>query len=132
MKNKIIIIFVALAAVAAIVVFVVLPSVTGENPDKLYSYSAGDVFVTNVKDSNHLLKTAIVLVLDTDTLAERLDEENYKIRDTLVFLLRELDMDTLNSVNVRDTLREQIIRTLNGQMGIDNIVDVNFPDFVWQ
>lgn len=133
-KKKLIIIIALVVAVAvgAGYYFFFMPK--GEKPIVYAYYSPGEYFVTNVKDSSRLLKSSIVLVLNTEDskLQENLTTENARIRDTIIFLLREQGEDELRSTGNKDDLRKNIIEQLNIQLNIDNIVDVLFNDFVMQ
>ena len=131
MNKKVLLILVALLLVGGVAVFMfVLPK--SEPPIVYTNYSPGEFFVTNVNNSNRLLKTAVVLVLDTDKHQEMMDEENALIRDKIIFILRELDEDAIKDKATPDMLRTRIMETLNESLGIDNIVKVRFNDFVMQ
>lgn len=97
-----------------------------------YAYSLDDSFVTNVKDSSKLFKTSIVLVADSDQLTDLLKDKKYIVRDTILFLLRDLTEEDIRSETIQNTLRPKITDALNQALGIDNIKSVYFGDFVMQ
>lgn len=124
----VVIIAVVLTAAAAVYFFFL----RGEPEIKYTTYSPGEFFVTNVKDSKKLLKTGIVMVLDTDTLEAKLTENNALIRDSIIFILRSLTDDVLAKADAQNTIRILIKDDLNQKLKIENIVDIYFNDFVVQ
>ena len=93
-------------------------------------YSPGDFFTTNVKDANRHLRAGVVLVLNKEGLDEMLDAENARIRDTIIFILRDLTAEDVQDLESNEVVRERIMTTLNTRLGIDNIVEVLFNDYV--
>lgn len=132
--KKILIIAVALVALAGAAVYFFVLAPTPELPP--VTFSPGDYFVTNVKDSNRLLKAAVVLVLDTDKaykkLPARLDANVAGVRDTIIFILRELDEDEIRADGVEDDLRKRISAALNTSLETEGVKTVLFSDFVMQ
>ena len=106
----------------------------GEEVEVYEYYSPGDFFVTNVKDSNSLFKSSVVLVLNTDDekVLEDLDKMNSIIRDTIIFVLRDQSADTLKSTVLHETVRETIKAKINERLSVTYIVDVLFNDYVIQ
>jgi flagellar basal body-associated protein FliL len=101
-----------------------------EKPEVRVAYSPGEYFTTNVKESSRLLKTTVVLIVNEEGLEEMLKKENARIRDTIVFILRDLKEEDIKGTGTKDELRERIIAELNERLGIDNFVEVLFNDFV--
>ena len=131
MNKKMLLVVVAILLIGGICVYMfVIPK--SDPPIKYTNYSPGEFFVTNVDNSNRLLKTAVVLVLDTDKHQEMLEEKNALIRDTIIFLLRDLDENMIKAKDTMDILRTQLIETLNATLEITSIVEVHFNDFVMQ
>lgn len=133
-KNMIIIIAAVLVVVAAAAVFIV-PKFMGEKEEvvpELY-YPLEDYFVVNVKDGNGMLfKATVILVHDSEDMVEVIKENEYAIRDTLLFLFRSLSVDDIQDQNIQMRLREQIPAMLNEQLGTTHITSVLFGDFVMQ
>jgi len=128
-RIAIIIVIVVVIAVAAGLYFFVL-SADKEKPEVREEYSPGEYFTTNVSGgSTRLLKASIILVVNESGLEEKLTLENARIRDTIIFILRDLSEDEIRAQN-QDRLRERIITELNERLGIDNFVEVLFNDFV--
>jgi flagellar FliL protein len=93
--------------------------------------------VTNIKDSNSLIKTTIVLELyvyekDLDDVTTYLTENNHIIRDIIVFTLRSKTEEELRSQDIDKTLRQEIVQRISEQMGIDYIQTIYFNDYVIQ
>lgn len=129
----IIALIVVLAAGAAVYFFVLRDSGDKEDkPVELYNYAVDDAFVTNVKDSSKLFKTTIVLVVNQDGMDEFFETKQYVIRDTILFILRDLTEADIQSDGIQDELRAEIPGALNDALQIDNIVSVYFSDFVMQ
>jgi len=128
-----IIIGVVVIGAAAAAYFLFFRGEPKEEPEVYSYYSPGDFFVTNVSDdSTRLFKTSVVLVLNTEDakLQERLDADNVMIRDTIIFILRDVTVEEIMASGNKDDLRQEILSTLNKRLGIDNIKEVLFNDFV--
>ena len=132
--KKMLIVIVAVVVIAAAGVFVFLQMNSGDKPVPIVrvEYSPGEYFTTNVKNSknNHILKASIVLVVDKEGMDDTLKAENTKIRDTIIFILRQLDEDAIKAEGNQEKLRADIIKALNKALDIENFVEVRFNDFV--
>jgi flagellar basal body-associated protein FliL len=131
--KKIILSAAILAAAMGILYFFVLRPQPEPSP---ITFAPGDHFVTNVKDSNRLLKTAVVLVIDSGgaykKLPLKLEEHVSAVRDTILFILRELSEEEIRASGVEGELREKIRRSINDKLETDGVRDVLFSDFVMQ
>jgi len=128
-RIAIIIAIVVVVGVAAVLYFFVL-SGDREKPEVREEYSPGEFFTTNVGGgSTRLLKAGVILVVNESGLDEKLTAENARIRDTIIFILRDLTEEEIRAQN-QDRLRDRIITELNERLGIDNFVEVLFNDFV--
>ncbi len=138
MKNKkmliIIIAVVVLLAVAAGLYFFVFSKKDEETEPEIIPsyYPLEDAFVTNVKDSGKLFKTTVILIADSPDLAELMTENQYLVRDEILFILRSLTEQDIASQTIQERLREQIPARLNEALGIENFYSVMFSDFVMQ
>jgi flagellar FliL protein len=101
-------------------------------PTPTYTYALENYYVTNVKDSNMLFKTTIVLVTTEAEMEDFLTANQYIIRDTILFRLRELTEEDIKALDIQDRLRAEIPVILNKALNIDTIVSVYFSDFVMQ
>lgn len=131
MKKKLILIILFVVVIAAGVVLYTF--VFKGEPKPVYDqYSPGDYFVTNVKDSYRLLKTSIVLELDSDDMQEELKAKNTLIRDTIIFILRDMDEAEIVSTEAQQILREQLQSALTEKLESEHIIGILFNDFVMQ
>ena len=137
--NKMIIIIVALVLIlgggGAAVFFFVLGGEEGPPPPPVI-FSPGDFFIVNVKDSNRLLKTAVLVAVSGERahrgLPDRLEEDMYVVRDTIIFILRELTEDKIRLMGAEDEVRSMLVAGLNEKFDTDGIVDILFTEFVIQ
>ena len=131
--KKILIIVVAVLIVAGVGLYLFVFSEAGEKPEVRVEYSPGEFFTTNVRVSSgtpRLLKAAVILVVNETGLEETLANENARIRDTIIFILRDLTVEEIMAEGEQEELRERIINALNERLVIDNFVEVLFNDFV--
>ena len=105
---------------------------TEEKPAEYYTYALKDSFVTNVKDSSKLFKATVVLVVDKAGMDDYFKSKEYIVRDTILFLFRDLTEEDITSQDIQDRLRVSMTDALNEALGINDIVTVYFSDFVMQ
>jgi len=127
--KKILIFLVAIAMIGSTAL---LSACGGSSEPKVVrvEYSPGDYFTTNVSGSYHLLKVVPILVVNREGLEDTLKECNATIRDTIIFILRDLTEDDIMAPGNQDDLREKIVTALNERLGVDYFVEVIFNDFV--
>ena len=103
----------------------------GEEKVVRAEYSPGDYFTTNVAGgSPRVFKCVPILVVNKEGLDETLKAQNATIRDTIIFILRELTEEDIRAPGNFDDLRERIVDALNERLGVDYFVEVIFNDFV--
>ena len=127
--KKILIFLVAIAVIGSTAL---LSACGGSSEPKVVrvEYSPGDYFTTNVSGSYHLLKVVPILVVNREGLEDTLKECNATIRDTIIFILRDLTEEDIMAPGNQDELRENIVTALNERLGVDYFVEVIFNDFV--
>lgn len=103
-----------------------------EKPEEYYEYAIKNSFVTNVKESSKLFKTTIVLVADEEGLDEFFEAKQSTVRDVILFMLRELTEEDIESADIQESLRVSIPAALNEALGVENITSIYFTDFVMQ
>lgn len=135
--NKKVLIAVVLVLVLAIAggaaYFLFLKPTSDKNAEPTYyTYDLGDSFVTNVKDSSKLFKATIVIVSTDAKFQTTLDAKKNIARDTVLFLLRDLTEEDIDSRTIQDSLRTQIADALNKSLDVNSITSVYFSDFVMQ
>ncbi|MEA4970125.1 MAG: flagellar basal body-associated FliL family protein [Candidatus Pelethousia sp.] len=131
-KNLIIILIVVLVVAAGAVYYFTRPVDTS----KQYYYSTGDAFVTNVLDSDKLIKTTVVLGLSQD-IGNDLNEKSAKVRDCVLYVLRNQTVEQYQKGDLQDQLSDAIVGRLNevfppkeGEAPL--FVKAYFSDFVMQ
>ena len=128
--KKIIPVIIAIIVVGGVALYFLVFSSDQEKPEVRVEYSPGEFFTTNVSGSSRLLKAGIILVVNENGLEEQLTNDNARIRDTIIFILRSLTEDEIKAPGTQDALRARITKALNTKLGIDNFVEVLFNDFV--
>lgn len=127
--KKILIFLVVIAMVGSTAL---LSACGGSSEPKIVrvEYSPGDYFTTNISGSYHLLKVVPILVVNREGLEDTLKAQNATIRDTIIFILRDLTEEDVMAPGNQDELREKIVASLNERLGVDYFVEVIFNDFV--
>ena len=128
--KKGIAVIVVIVIIAAAALYFFMFSGAMEKADVHVEYSPGDFFTTNVKESTRLLKTSIVLVVNDDGLIKLLEAENTYIRDTIIFILRDLTEEEIRAPGTQNELRDSILSALSERLSTNNLVEVLFSDFV--
>ena len=91
----------------------------------------GEQLTINLKyPSIRFLRVGVVLVVDEEGLEEFLTAQNNTIRETLIFVLRDLTEEEARAEGNLDNVRNRLISALNQRLGIDNIVEIRFNDYV--
>lgn len=96
------------------------------------TYDPGDYFITDVKDSNSLLKTDIMIYVEDDRLQEDLLANNHIIRNDIIFILRNMTAEELKAAGIEETLSRAITDRLNSEFETDSFSRVYFNEFVIQ
>jgi len=96
------------------------------------SIDPGDYFVTDIKGSLGLLKTDIILQIKDGKRKQVFNDEVHKIRNDIIFILRNKTEDELKSTDIEDTLSQEIIAKLNQEFNSDDFDRVFFNEFVIQ
>ncbi|MEA4889089.1 MAG: flagellar basal body-associated FliL family protein [Clostridiaceae bacterium] len=97
-----------------------------------FNYDPGDYFVTDIKDSKSLLKTDIILAMADTNQQTELTANNHRIRDAIIFVLRDKTEAELKSPDIRENVEKEIISLLNQNFNTDNFLDLYFNEFVIQ
>ena len=103
----------------------------GITPEVRVAHQIGE-FTANVRSSRQLFRTNITVVANTEdeALTLLLIEESARIRHTIIFLLREMTQEDIEAQNAQVLLGQRIVTALNSELGIDNLVEVLFTEFV--
>ncbi len=133
MKKNLIIILAAVFVVAAVAVYYFTRPV---DTSKQYYYSTGDAFVTNVIDSDKLIKTTVVLGLSQD-IGDELDAKSAQVRDCVLYVLRNQTVEQYQMGDLQDQLSDAIVARLNETFPPEEgeaplFAKAYFSDFVMQ
>ncbi|MEA5058868.1 MAG: flagellar basal body-associated FliL family protein [Clostridia bacterium] len=133
MKKPIMII---IAAIAAAAIGIAAYFWAAPDPAKQYYYSTGDAFVTNVLNSDRLIKTAVVLGISQD-VGDDLNEKNAVLRDCILYVLRNQSEEQYQQGDLQQTLSNAIVERLNEIFPQEEgdaplFVKAYFSDFVMQ
>lgn len=133
MKKPIII---AIAAVAVAAIGITVYFLGAPKPDRQYYHSTGEPFVTNVINSDKLIKTAVVLGLSKD-VSDELTEKNAVLRDCILYVLRNQTEEQYQQGNLQQQLSDAIVSRLNGMFPQKEgeaplFIKAYFNDFVMQ
>lgn len=130
--KKVILIIVIIAVIAGAAGGAFLALRPGEERDRSFSYDPGEFFVTDIQDSNRLLKTDVILVLSDSREEGHYLQHNHRIRNTIIFVLRNMTEDQLMQSDIEDRLNRAIIDHLNREFDTDHFQKVYFNEFVIQ
>lgn len=137
-KTMIIIILIAviliLAASAALYFFVFANQGNeGEQTQEQAGvvFHTGEVFVTNLKDSDLLLKTDIFISVPDKDL--RILQDNVQlVRDRIIRVLRSFSEEDIVREDLQDLVSDRLKNDLQNTLRIDKIINVYFTEFVVQ
>ncbi len=129
MLKKIIIISIAVSILIGAGVFFLLTRAPKLNE---FYYDPGTYFVTDISDSRRLLKSDIIIYCSGEKKSNELTEENHRIRDIIIFSLREKTESELQAQDIKELLNEEIIQKLNDAFQTEGFIKIYFNEFVIQ
>lgn len=97
--------------------------------NQCYIYDPGDYFVTNVGNSSKLVKADVVIEFENCKHKEFLSKNNFKIRDLIIFELRNKSVDEVMSPDIKEILNRDIIEKLKSEYNI-TAKKVYFNEFI--
>jgi len=94
-------------------------------------FHTGEVFVTNLRNSELLLKTDIFISVPDRNL--RILQDNVQlVRDRIIRVLRSFSEEDILQEELQDIVGDRIKSDLQNTLNIDKILDVYFTEFVLQ
>ena len=131
MNKKLIIIIAAVVILAAVGVGLYFFVFRETEPVELrIEHSIGDQFTTNVKNSTKMFVAGMVIVVNEKGLEELISTEVNIIRDTVIFILRDLEEDDITAEGTQDALRRKLVAAINDALEIESVVDIRFNNFI--
>lgn len=100
--------------------------------EEISFYSPGEYFVTNLKESNSLLKVTVTIGYNDKKATKDLEANNAVIRNSIVFVLRSKTKEQMQADDIETTLSNDICQKLNSELGVEYFVKVYFSDLVIQ
>jgi flagellar FliL protein len=105
-----------------------------EETRKLGPLLTMDEILVNVAETQgrRFFRTSLALEADDDTAKRRVVDRMPVLRGKVIDLLSRKRMDQLVQPTARDTLRLELLTTLNAEMGTGQLRDVHFTEFLVQ
>lgn len=98
--------------------------------EKPYSYYPDKDFITDISCSGKHVKVDIVIEFENCKYKKFLEKNNFKIRDMILFIIRNKDEEVMKSKDIKQILTKEIIEALKNDFGIDSAKMVYFNEFV--
>jgi flagellar basal body-associated protein FliL len=131
--KKIIIIIAAVVILGAggAAFFILTGGEPQEEPEIRVNHQVGE-FITNLRDTRRNLRMNITFVMNTDSddVHNMLITESARIRNDIIILLRDMTEEDVDARNSMVMLGNRIVTEINSVLGIDNLVEVLFTDFI--
>jgi flagellar FliL protein len=132
--KKIIIIVLVVALIAGGAAYYLLTK--DKVVDKSFNYDPGEYFVTDIQGSGSLLKTDVMLRMHNSDYTEILTENNHRIRDKIIFILRSKNEEELKNADIQKKLSKEILEELNEEFSEEfennQFMGIYFNEFVIQ
>ncbi len=129
MKKILIIVIVVIIAAGGAAFYFLRPKPV---VDLSFNYDPGEYFVTDIKSSRRLLKTDIIIYSKDKTELKHFEENNHRIRNIVIFTLREKTESQLQSSKIQIDLSKELIEKLNREFKTESFTEVYFNEFVIQ
>lgn len=100
--------------------------------DYRFHYDPGDFFVTDIQDSRRLLKTDVIISMADHRRNDFYIEHNHRIRNTIIFVLRNMNEEELMRNDIEAVLNLEMTRRLNREFEVKEFIQVYFNEFVIQ
>lgn len=96
------------------------------------SYDPGEEFITNLSDNSSIIKLDLMLEVTNKKVTKNLEKDNYKIRDTIISVVRAKSPTELNSQESIENLKVDIISSLNSLYDSEIFLHVYFEELIIQ
>ena len=95
---------------------------------KIYSFD--EPFVSNIKDSNKILKIIIKLEISNSRIEEVVDAKNPEIRHEINLLLRGKTEEDLKGSEGQSMLQREILDLIKKLLDTESVKNVYFDEFI--
>lgn len=99
---------------------------------KYYNYSPGNEFITNLKDDSKFVKAVIELQVNDKNTLKDLQDQNAKIRDLIIRILRSKTPEDVDGSQGQLKLQSDIKNEINKVIGSGKVLNVYFDEFIVQ
>lgn len=97
------------------------------------TFDLGEFTVNLAGDSGRrYVRTKIVVEVNKPEVVNELQQRTPQLRDGVITVLSSKTMDDIATIEGRENLRREIIRSLEARVGSGRIRNVYFTDFVYQ
>jgi len=129
-SKKVILVFfvIALCAASAFAGYAFLK----EPKAKVFAYSSGNYFVTNITDSRCLLKSDLIIEVTNKKYYTELARNTHRVRDAIINILRSKSYDEMKNPNIQNILKLEIKNRVCEKLTGVTIADIYFNEFVIQ
>ncbi len=138
-KNILLIIVIILIIVITfgLTVFFMQKNIGGEEESlkinkNIIMYSFDESFISNVKDSNRILKVTIKLELSNSKIQEIVKARNPEIRHEINLLLRGKTEEDLKGSEGQSNLQKEILNVTRKLLNTEKVLNVYFDEFIIQ
>jgi flagellar FliL protein len=138
-KNILLIIVIILIIVITfgLTVFFMQKNIGGEEESlkinkNIIMYSFDESFISNVKDSNRILKVTIKLELSNSKIQEIVKARNPEIRHEINLLLRGKTEGDLKGSEGQSNLQKEILNVTRKLLNTEKVLNVYFDEFIIQ
>jgi len=95
-------------------------------------YSFDESFISNVKDSNRILKVTIKMELSNSKIQEIVKARNPEIRHEINLLLRGKTEEDLKGSEGQSNLQKEILNVTRKLLNTEKVLNVYFDEFIIQ
>lgn len=95
-------------------------------------YSFSDSFISNVKDSNKILKITVRLELSNSKVEEVINARSPELRNEINLLLRGKTEEDLKGSEGQSNLQKEILSVVRKLLNTDKVLNVYFDEFIIQ
>ncbi|NLN45785.1 MAG: hypothetical protein GX153_04350 [Clostridiaceae bacterium] len=130
MKKIILTVLIVLLVAAGGLAFFLLSG--NKEKDRSFNYDPGEYFVTDIADSERLLKADIIIRMSDKRKEKFYSENNHRIRSVVIRAIRGRSENELKGSGAQGNVSDDIIRMLNTEFESDEFLQIFYNEFVIQ